>query len=72
MGNLSSHNLTETQTRVLELSLHFCPSSTLKKFKCIKDAKLFVRCLALKTLYHEENIDEVAVAENTSKNILEP
>ncbi|XP_073399760.1 uncharacterized protein [Dendrobates tinctorius] len=71
--NLSSHILTDAQTRVLQRGLTFSPSSDLDSFTAIKDLHLFSRKLVLKRLHHkkESGGDFSSREENEALEILE-
>lgn len=49
--NLSSHQLSEAESQVLQLGLTSCPDSNVDRFTIIKDIHLFARRLMFKTLY---------------------
>lgn len=50
--NLSTQQLTRSETEVLALGLDFCPETNLDIFKTIFDLNLFVRKLSLRALHH--------------------
>lgn len=55
--NLSSYQISTTETHILSKGLHFCPNHDLNKFEIYKDLQLFIRKLPLKSLFNRQHFD---------------